>query len=77
MCKSNIFPDISINSEKNDIIDYVTSRKKLSQYIFQTYHWKGNLMVINNYVSTIGPAAIFSRYFNLKNIECFNLFLTP
>ena len=64
MCKSNIFPDISINSEKNNIIDYVTSRKKLSQYIFQTYHWKGNLMVINNYVSTS------SNVFQVFDVEC-------
>ena len=43
-----IFPGISIRSKRNDVIDDVMSGVKLSKYIFDAYHSKGNVTLISN-----------------------------
>ena len=59
MLKINIFPDISIRSKTNDVIDYVMSRVNLLKYVFHEYHSIGNMTLISNHMSIIHSISIF------------------
>ena len=78
--KINIFPGISIRSKKNDVVDDVMSRVKLSKYIFNAYHSKGNVTLISNHMSIIHSTSIFFQIITLEGDEIagsFMTFLTP
>ena len=75
MLKINIFPDISIRSKTNDVIDYVMSRVKLSKYIFHAYHSKGNLSLISNHMSIIHSISIFFQIITFEVDEIADSFI--
>ena len=73
--KINIFPDISIRSKKNDVIDDVMTKVKLSKYVFYAYHLKGKLTLISNHMSIIHSISIFFQIITFEVDEIIDSFM--